>query len=310
MDKYQRFSAAVSGQDIDRPPVTAWVHFQSDHLSGEQAAAQHAQFLRAYDWDVLKIMNDYRYPVPAGVLSLDDPGVFRAYRRLKMGEPAFVRQLECLKRMQDADLRTPLLETVFEPFQQIVRNIGFGQGRNLLKHGKAALPALEAVTETVCEYVSVVKSMGIDGIFIAVNGAMPESQPRGVTAEQHEVFQKPYTKAVLEAAAGMVRVLHVHGSHLDMQRALDYPCEVLHVSDRGPGNPSLADLRKMSGKCLMGGLDETKLAERTLPELEGEIDDAIGQAGSRGLIIAPGCTIPSFTPQRILSRLREYTAGL
>lgn len=309
MDKYQRFSAAVSGRNVDRPPVTAWVHFQSDHLSGQQAASLHTHFLRAYDWDVLKIMNDYRYPVPTNVLSLDDPGVLQAYRPLKMDEPAFVQQLECLKRIQDADLCTPLLETVFEPFQQIVRNIGFGQGRNLLKHGKAALAALEAVTETVCEYVSIVKSMGIEGIFIAVNGAMPESQPRGVTAEQHEVFQKPFTKAVLDAAQGMARVLHVHGSHLDMQRALDYPCEVLHVSDRGPGNPGLADLRRISGKCLMGGLDENKLAERTLPELEAEVDDAIRQAGSRGLIIAPGCTIPSFTPHRILSRLREYTAA-
>lgn len=307
MDKYERFSAAISGQDIDRPPVTAWVHFQSDHLSGEQTAALQEQFLRTYDWDVLKVMNDYRYPVPAGVLSLDEPGVFSVYRRLKMDEPAFAQQLECLKRLQDADLRTPLLETVFEPFQQIVRNIGFGQGRNLLKHGKAALPALEAVTETVCEYVSIVKSMGIEGIFIAVNGAMPESQLRGVTAEQHEVFQKPFTKAVLEAAKGMVRVLHVHGSHLDMQRAQDYPCEVLHVSDRGPGNPSLAELRKMSDKCLMGGLDEVKFAERTLPELEDEIDDSIRQAGKHGLIIAPGCTLPSFTPYRILSHLRAYT---
>jgi len=310
LNKYERFSAAVTGGAVDRPPVTAWVHFQSDHLSGAKTAELHANFLRAYDWDVLKVMNDYRYPVPEGVTTLTDASSLAAYRRLDMAEPSFTRQLDCLKRLQDADLRTPMLETVFEPFQQIVRNIGFGQGSNLLKHRKAALQALEVVTETVCEYVATVKAMGVEGIFISVNGAMPETLPRGVTAEDHDILQKPFTKAVLEAAAGMVRVLHVHGNRLDMTRVLDYPCEVLSVSDRLADNPSLATLRGMTDKCLMGGLDETRLPERTLPELAAEVDDAVRQAGRSRCIVAPGCTIPSFTPQRVLSYLGAYVGQL
>ena len=39
MNKRERFFAAVRGEKVDRPPVTAWVHFLSDHLSGEQTAA-------------------------------------------------------------------------------------------------------------------------------------------------------------------------------------------------------------------------------------------------------------------------------
>ena len=71
MNKRERFYAAVRGEKIDRPPVTAWVHFLSDHLSGEQTAALHRCFAEAYDWDVVKVMNDYRYPIPAGVHTLE-----------------------------------------------------------------------------------------------------------------------------------------------------------------------------------------------------------------------------------------------
>jgi len=91
---------------------------------------------------------------------------------------------------------------------------------------------------------------------------------------------------------------------------LDYPCEVISVSDRLAGNPRLAQLRKMTDKCLMGGLDETRFQERTLPSLAAEIDDAVAQAGRQKFILAPGCTIPSFTPKRSLQFLREYTRAL
>lgn len=308
MNKIERFQRAVQGQPVDRPPVTAWVHFQSDHLDGGKVADLHLEFLRAFDWDVLKVMNDYRYAVPAGADTLSDPASLRAYRRKGLDTPAVRAQLDCLARLQDA-LRddTPMLETTFEPFQQIVRNVGYSQSPFVYQHKDAALAALEEITQDMCDYVQAVKARGVQGIFISINGAIPQDVARGASEEQHELFQKPFTTRVLEAAEGMVRVLHVHGSHLRIERALDYPCEVLSVSDRLPSNPGLAELRKLSDKCLMGGIDETRIQERTLPEIAAEIDDTLRVAGKDRLILAPGCTIPSFTPKRNLDFLRAYT---
>lgn len=308
MNQRQRFHAAVKGQPVDRPPVTAWVHFLSDHLQGRQTADLHIEFLREYQWDVLKVMNDYRYPVPAGVQSLQDPASLRAYQRISLKDPCFVAQLECLQRIQDACPETPLLETGFEPYQQIVRNIGFSQMQNFYSHRGEALAALEVVTEVMCEYIAAVKAMGIEGMFLSINGAIPANVARGATEEQHEVFQKPFTVSVLQAAEGMARVLHVHGSSLAMERVQGYPFEVLSVSDRLPSNPNLSQLRAMSDKCLMGGIDETKIQERTLPEIAAEVDDSFAQVGRQNFILAPGCTIPSFTSQRNLRYLREYTS--
>jgi len=308
MNKRQRFFAAVRGEKIDRPPVTAWVHFLSDHLTGEQTAALHRCFLETYDWDVAKVMNDYRYPVPAGVQTLEDPASLRKFKVLSLDEPCFAEQLKCLRSLRDAlgpDIA--LIDTGFDPYQQILRNVGFDQAVHLRNNKAETLRALDAVAETLCRYIAAVKKLGVEAFFLSINGAIREGFPRGSNQEVYETFQRPFDLRLLKAAEGMVRILHVHGVGLEMRRVLDYPCEVISISDRLSGNPSLAELRKLTPKCLMGGIDETKIQERNLPALAHEIDDAFAQAGRRNFILAPGCTIPSFSPKRTLTFLRDYT---
>ena len=308
MNKRERFFAAVRGEDIDRPPVTAWVHFLSDHLSGEQTAALHRSFLETYDWDVAKVMNDYRYPIPAGVHTLEDPASLRAFGALGLDEPCFDEQLKCLATLRTAlgpDIA--LIDTGFDPYQQVLRNVGFDQAAHMWKHQAESLRALETVAENTCRYIKAVEAQGVEAFFLSINGAIREGFPRGSNRQIYETFQRPFELKLLHAAAGMVRILHVHGTGLDIDRVLNYPCEVISISDRLPGNPSLAELRTINTKCLMGGIDETKFPERNLPAIAREVDDALAQAGRRNFILAPGCTIPSFSPKRSLKFLRDYT---
>jgi uroporphyrinogen decarboxylase len=308
MNKRERFFAAVRGEAIDRPPVTAWVHFLSDHLNGEQTAALHRCFLEAYDWDVAKVMNDYRYPIPAGVRTLADPATLRLFKPLSLDEPCFAEQLKCLATLREAlgpDIA--LIDTGFDPYQQLLRNVGFDQAEYLWRHPAETLRALEVIAENTCRYIAAVKAQGVEAFFLSINGAIREGFPRGSSQEIYETFQRPFELQILKAAAGMVRILHVHGVGLDLDRVLDYPCEVFSVSDRLAGNPSLSELRKRTGKCLMGGIDESKFQERNLSALAREVDDALAQAGRRNFILAPGCTLVSFSPKRSLSFLREYT---
>ena len=104
--------------------------------------------------------------------------------------------------------------------------------------------------------------------------------------------------------------LHVHGTHIDMKRVLDYPVEVFSVSDRLQGNPSLAQLRAMTHKCLMGGINEAKIQERSLPEIRDEMRDAFKQAGRKKFIISPGCTSAPQTPEHILRCVRAVSRDL
>ena len=102
------------------------------------------------------------------------------------------------------------------------------------------------------------------------------------------------------------RVLHAHGAGLDLDRVLEYPCEVISLADRAPGNPSLAQLRQRTDKCLMGGIGESRIQHRLLGELRAEVNDALAQAGRQRLILTPGCTVPSFTSTRTLQCLSEH----
>ncbi len=308
MTPRQRFLAAVGGDKVDRPPVTTWVHFLSDHLSGEETASLHESFLKTYGWDCAKVMGDYRYPVPEGLDTLREATQLDGFQVIGLDHPSFAEQLVCMKKLRAAmGPDYPLIDTAFDPYQSIVRNIGRNQQDALWTHKKATLRALETVCESICNYISEIKKLGVDGYFYSMNSCIPENFPRGTRQEVYETFLRPFDLEILKAAEGMVRVLHVHGTGLDLDRLEGYPFEVINLSDRAPSNPSLADLRKKwPDKCLMGGLDENTLPDISLDLLAEQIDDAVAQAGRDRFILAPGCTLPSYTPKRSLDFLRAH----
>lgn len=308
MNRRERFFAAIEGRAVDRVPVTAWVHFLSDHLSGEQTASLHLAFLREYDWDIAKLMNDYRYPLPTGLERIDRAEDMRRFKRLPMSEPAFAEQLNAIRMLRRAlGPDWPILDTLFDPYQQVARNVGFSQARHIAEHPEAALEMLEAVAATLSDYVVAAREAGVDGFFYSINSAIPPAFPRGADGATYRRFQRPFDLRLLEAMQGTARVLHVHGTGIDFERVRDYPCEAISFADRSPKNPTLTQMRSRTDKCLMGGLDETTIQEKPLADLRAQIDDAFAQAGRRNFILAPGCTVPSFTPRRSLRCLREYT---
>lgn len=311
MTPRERFLAAVHGRRVDRIPTTAWVHFLSDHLSGEETARLHERFLATYRWDLAKVMSDYRYPVPAGLRDVEDASSLRGFAVVPIDHPAFAQQLDCLRRLRAAmGPEFPLLETGFDPYQSIVRNIGRDQQDNLWRHRTETLRAIETVCESIRGYVGELKRIGVDGFFYSINSAIPEGFPRGSSREVYDTFMRPFDLEVLAAAEGLVRVLHVHGNGVDLDRIAGYPFEVLSLSDRSPDNPALSELRRRFDACLMGGIDEAAFPDMSLPTLARQIDDAVEQAGREGFILAPGCALPSFSPRRTLAFLREYADRL
>ncbi len=311
MNKRERFAAAVNGGDVDRPPCTVWVHFATDYLPGKEAARRHAAFVRAYDWDICKVMHDYRYPLPADLETIETPQDMLRFERLPVTSHCYVEQLELIRTLRaDFGPETPIVDTFFDPFQQVLRASGFSKAKLVYENKREALHMLNAVTETVCGYMHELKKTGCAGVLYSINGAIAPPGDRGIDDATFETFLKPFDLRVMEAMQGMVRILHVHGTHIDMKRVLDYPCEVFSVSDRLAGNPSLADLRKMTDKCLMGGINEQKVHERSLPELREEMRDALKQAGSRKFMLTPGCTSAPQTPEHIWRCVRETSLAL
>jgi hypothetical protein len=56
----ERVDRALSGEDLDRPPVTVYHHYKRP--TAQLAAQDHLDFHRAYKTDIVKVMNDFDYP--------------------------------------------------------------------------------------------------------------------------------------------------------------------------------------------------------------------------------------------------------
>ena len=213
------------------------------------------------------------------------------------------RALKCLRADLGPDW--PIVDTLFDPFQQIMRKVGFEKAQMVFDNPKESKPMLEAATETMLAYVRELKRIGVDSVLYSVNGAITPPHSKGISEDIFKEFMRPYEVRVLEEMEGMVRILHVCQWQLDFSRVLDYPCEVFSWWDRHETCPSLGEMRIMTDKCIMGGVDHTKLIEKTRPAVRAEIHDAIEQAGRKKFILAPGCTVMTHAPEHILQCVRD-----
>ena len=80
--------------------------------------------------------------------------------------------------------------------------------------------------------------------------------------------------------------------------------DALSWEDRLAG-PPLAEARRRTGKCLIGGVDHRRALTASRDEVRAEALDAIRQTGGRGFILAPGCTLLDPTPEANLRALGE-----
>jgi len=87
-----------------------------------------------------------------------------------------------------------------DPYQQLLRNVGFSEAPNLWKHKADTLRALETVAQTSVSYVHALKTLGVDAYFLSINGAIREGFPRGSTREVYETYQRPFELEMLRAA--------------------------------------------------------------------------------------------------------------
>jgi len=95
-------------------------------------------------------------------------------------------------------------------------------------------------------------------------------------------------------AEAWFNVVHLCGSNLNFGLAKDFPAQAVSWSIHNQGNPSLVEGRKSSGRAVMGGLGQrASLLYGPPTEVEAEARQAVEETGGRGLLLAPGCSVPS-----------------
>lgn len=300
MNKIERVERVLAGKPVDRPPVTLWYHFGVQHGSGERLARLALDFFGHYDLDVLKVMNDYFYPMPEG------RDAVRTREDLKRIEPFDVersvwkeqfRALEVLAR--ELKGTACFLDTVFDPWNTLRRSLaGENLPRLMEEEPDAVRDALGVIAENLIAYCRRSLAIGSAGIFLSIPAG------REIVSREHFLgFVKPFARRVLGAVSGLapMNTAHIHGDDLaSFDDCLDLPAAVFNWWDRGPGSPSLASVKERIAGCVMGGIDHTIVTRRTPAFLKDHVREGRRLGGNARFFLAGGCSIDASVNPRAI----------
>ncbi|HEY8489508.1 MAG TPA: uroporphyrinogen decarboxylase family protein [Dehalococcoidia bacterium] len=322
MTTWERVQAALHGEPVDRVPLSCWGHDYLREWTAEGLAEATLEFQRRYGWDFIKVNPRATYYAEAwgarfrpsgdplrGPLLVEAPLRTAAdLRRIQPVDPSagpFAEQLTAL-RLMARELRgeVPLLQTVFNPLSVIGR-LTAGESREeraalvrgFMREAPEALhAALAAVAATLAGYAARCLEAGAAGVFFAT----VDWGTRDVATDgEYLTFARPYDLTVLTAVReAPFNVLHVCGARNMLDLLADYPVHAFNWAADLPGNPGLREARERYGRAVMGGLDERRtLPEGSPEEVAEQVRRAIRETGGRGVLVAPGCSIPPQTPE-------------
>jgi uroporphyrinogen decarboxylase len=303
MTKIERVRATLAGRPVDRPPFSIWYHFGNQHASPEWTAQAHLDFFRFYDLDLLKVMNDYDYPMPEGMEVMATPDDLKRLAPFDVMRTPLGRQLQAIERIAGSLQGQALfVDTLFNAWNTMRRNLVKEAMEPLMaEHPRALEAALEVVNDNLIQYALASLARGAAGIFLSVP-ATAES----VTPEQYARFMRPFDLQLLNAIRGKgeCHILHAHGEKLYLDQLLDYPVHALSWADLN-GGPSIAEVRRRTSLTLMAGLDHVKFPYVSVRVIREQVKAACAQAGNTKFILAPGCSVPSYSFPPLIQAARD-----
>jgi len=314
--------AALRGEPVDRVPLSFWLHHFTAENAVDSFVAESLRLAREFDWDYLKPQSRAQCFAEAWGLTYAPSGA-RAVQytrtlapctgapdlaRLRPVEPtagALGEQLEALRQIRaGVGPDTPIIWTVFSPMMVVPFLLAGGveQATAIAREAPAALDhALAALTDTLAAYAREALRAGADGLFYATNVAR-----RGLLSPAEcRRFQRPWDLRVLDAvAAAPFNMVHVCGAAAHLDEFTDYPAHALSWA-ASESNPSLSDVRRRTGRAVVGGLPAKPLIATLTPGVIAErARTAVREMNGRGLLLGPECSINPDTPEALLHAAR------
>jgi uroporphyrinogen decarboxylase len=303
MKKTERVLAGLQGREVDRPPFSFWYHFGLQHLPGQYHAEAELRFFRAYDLDFLKVMSDYPYPMPSGLAAVEREDDWKRVEPLDGTHQAWTEQLSALSIISESLANEALfIETVFSPWTTARRMAPSGGLRDAMaRFPETLLAAMDAIATSLAAYAREAVSRGASGIFLSLGAANADVMSR----EEYRQWGRPFDLKVLEAVrAAPFNVLHIHGNRIHFEEVADFPAAAFNWSHFATP-PRLAEGKALCGKAVMGGINEATASHISAPEISRQVAAAIEEVGPSGLIITPGCSVPTDTPVRNLRAIES-----
>jgi uroporphyrinogen decarboxylase len=303
MTKVERVRATLAGKPVDRPPFTVWYHFGNQHASPERTAQVHLEFFEAYDLDLLKVMNDYDYPMPEGMEVMATPDDLKRLAPLDVTRTPLGQQLKAIELISRSLRGKALfLDTVFNAWNTVRRNLVKEAMEPLMaQHPVVLEAALQIVNDNLIQYALASLERGAAGIFLSV-----PASAESVTLAQYARFMRPFDLQLLNAihGKGECHILHAHGEKLYLDQILDYPVHALSWADLN-GGPSIAEARRRTPFTLMAGLDHIQFPYVSARVIRDQVKTARAQAGNTKFILAPGCSVATYSFPPLIKAARD-----
>ncbi|GHU07725.1 hypothetical protein FACS1894151_02470 [Spirochaetia bacterium] len=338
MTKRERIKAALSGSELDRAPINVWMHHSDIDQDIPRLAETQAEYAKKYDFDFIKLM-------PFGLYGVQDYGAEITFFN-QVGKPPLVskspingikdwsavkpldatvgvygKQVELAHLVvKQAGKEIPVIQTVFSPLTTARKLAGDRILQDIADDPALFKQALEAITETTISFVKANIEAGVDGFFFATQCATSDF----MSADLYREFGEQYDRKVIASYndATWFNVVHIHGDNIFFKQLADYPVPCINWHDRWV-SPSLGEARKITGKCLLGGLREApytdadgKITKKSIlvtgteAELKTHVREAVESAGRKNLILGPGCVAsPEITAANI-QIIRNAVEGL
>ena len=310
--------AAIRGEAVDRVPFSFWLHNFAREDTAQALTEETLRLHRTFDWDFLKPQS--RYQCFAEMWGLEyrqppDRAEWPVITRLPVrqaadlatlapadpSQGALAEQLEAMSAIRAAvGPDVPVVATVFAPLMvtQFMVPGGIEAVLKLGRENAAALQrGLEAIAATQEAFTRLLVARGVDGIFYATNVATKNF----LTAAEFDRFQRPYDRRILEAAASLpFNILHMCGGGILFEEFAGYPVNVFSWATT-PGNPSLAEVHRRTGRAVLGGLPaKPEIRSMTREALVARARSSLAEMGGRFHLLGPDCSINPDTPEALL----------
>lgn len=114
MTKKERVLAVMKKEQVDMIPAGFWFHYKSDYTV-QQMIDEHMKLFRTTDMDIIKIMQDYPYPISGKITCADD-----WYHIQVKGTDSeeFAKMAEIIRGIRkEAGKDVLIFQTMFGPFK-------------------------------------------------------------------------------------------------------------------------------------------------------------------------------------------------
>lgn len=346
----EKIQAMLQKKQVDMIGACGWVHTpEVDRRPVNEFVQKVIKMTDEHRWDFVKLMSNGWYTQEAYGEKLrfyeeNIPLEYQKTKRLADIEEVLIKDEVALETLPVLDTVAnpvirynaevvrqlaehyrgdkPVLATVFTP-STLLPDLCGGNDRfveYIRQCPEKVHKALDALLESDKRIADAFIDAGADGLFISTKNTSPEMLP----PEYFEEFSQSYDEKLLAHIKGRTwfNILHVHGQHnLYMETYTQYDVQAINWENvphglTGKGVTTVADLRAMTDKILIGGTDQFYDFYGTQEEVKERfrmrLTTAVREAGDNRFIFAPGCSLPLDVPMENLHLIRtvvdEYQA--